>query len=45
MWRSLIRIAPLAIAGFQWWRRRQQRKAPRPTQPSQAPRAQDDRLP
>lgn len=43
MWRSLIRIAPLAIAGFQWWRRRQNKQgsqqSPRP------PHVPEDRLP
>lgn len=26
MWRSLIRLAPLALAGFRWWQRRQHKK-------------------
>lgn len=48
MWRSLIRLAPLAIAAFQWWRRRQQQKARAGQSMPQAPGApggHDARLP
>jgi hypothetical protein len=41
MWRSLIRIAPLAVAGYQWWKRRQQKQAVQQRQPG----APEDRLP
>ncbi len=47
MWRSLIRIAPLALAGFRWWQRRQQKKGratPQQRQ-QQPPPAPGDRLP
>lgn len=50
MWRSIIRLAPLAFAGFRWWQRRQQRKkgttqgAPRQGQ-QQTPPVPDNRLP
>lgn len=44
MWRSLIRIAPLALAGFRWWQRRQQKKG-RSSSAAQAPQPPNDRLP
>lgn len=44
MWRSLIRIAPLAFAGFRWWQRRQQKKG-RTSGSAQQPPAPNDRLP
>lgn len=43
MWRSLIRIAPLAIAGFQWWKRRQARGNRQ--QSARPPQVREDRLP
>ncbi|WP_154402106.1 hypothetical protein [Ornithinimicrobium cavernae] len=45
MWRSLIRLAPLAFAGYQWWRRRQQKKAAQHPQASPRPNAPGDRRP
>ncbi|WP_256841176.1 hypothetical protein [Ornithinimicrobium cryptoxanthini] len=43
MWRSLIRIAPLAMAGFQWWKRRQAKQNRQ--QSARPPQVPEDRLP
>lgn len=44
MWRNLIRIAPLAIAGYKWWQRRKQKTAVQdPSRPPYA--APGDQLP
>lgn len=29
MFRNIVRIAPLAMAGYRWWQRRQQSQGPR----------------
>lgn len=36
MFRNLVRIAPVAMAGFRWWKRRKADKANQAGQPGQA---------
>lgn len=45
MWRSIVRIAPLAMVGYRWWKRRQHKQTGQSPQSSRRPPTDGDRLP